>query len=187
MKIEIKITKNDWKKEYQIESSSLTILGKIWEEQDLIGELSNGSTIKYFKDAISGITGFFSLVYRSGDSLFAAVDHTRSHPLFYGTLDETFYLSDDAEWVRKKLKEERIDPLTKEEFLLTGFVTGSNTLFSNLKQLQAGEYIFVNSGNFEVKRYFRFQHIEPSTWDESVLFSKLDDVARKSILRLIEY
>lgn len=187
MQIKTNFTKKEWIKENQIKGSTLTILGTVWKEAQLIEKIPDDKEIDFFQTSIEKLTGFFSIIYQSGNSMFAAVDHIRSHPLFYGTLGEIFFLSDNAEWVREQIREEHIDPIAREEFLLTGFVTGQDTLFANLKQLQAGEYLVVKNGKIKITRYFKFLHIEPEQWNEKELFDELDLITRKSIQRLIEY
>jgi len=90
--------------------------------------------------------GFFAFVLICGDYLFAAVDRIRSRPLFYGHAEGGFYISDDARWLRKSLGKSALDCLAEEEFHYAGFVTGRDTLFSDIKQLQAGECLLVKKG-----------------------------------------
>lgn len=66
-------------------------------------------------------------------SVIAAVDRVRSHPLFYGESREGICLSDDAEWVRQQVGDRAMDPVARDEFRLTGYVT-------------IGEYAFVAAG-----------------------------------------
>jgi asparagine synthase (glutamine-hydrolysing) len=150
----------------------------------------NGSVIEWDK-SLKSANGFYALVCRHSNRLIAAVDHVRSIPLFYGQTDEVFYLSEDAEWVRQKVGDIKFDPLAREEFQLTGYVTGRDTLFPNVKQLQAGEFLVVEHGpsGFEVNchRYYRFLHTEPGEYDEFFLRHALEKAAVASVKRLIDY
>ncbi len=165
----------------------LNYTGKVWEDEPL-SSLQNKNL--NFKDAITAITkmtGFFSLVYQNENQLIASVDHIRSSPLFYGKTNNTFYLSDSAEWVREKVNDFRMDEEAKAEFQLAGYVTGKNTLYKNVKQLQAGECLSLLNGELELSRYYRFLHIEPAQYNEQQLLVSLDKVAKESIQRLIKY
>ncbi len=137
------------------------------------------------------LNGFYAWVSHTADELRAGVDHIRSRPLFYSQKEGRFYISDDAEWVRQRVGDQTMDPLAREEFQLAGYVTGSDTLFPNVKQLQAGEFLVarVTDGNIEVEthRYYRFLHTEPSSYSEPALLAELDAVATRSIQRLIDY
>jgi hypothetical protein len=65
----------------------------------------------------------------------------------------------------KAVGDKTFDDISEAEFLLTAYVTGSSTLYHNIKEPQAGKYLStraVGSGSgFETKGYFRFFH-----WDD---------------------
>jgi asparagine synthase (glutamine-hydrolysing) len=98
-----------------------------------------------WRDCLPGLNGFFALVCETEDRLIAAVDRVRSMPLFHGEHGNAVYVSDDAEWVRRQLGDTRMDPVARDEFQLTGYVTGADTLFPRVKQLQAGELLLVEA------------------------------------------
>ena len=75
------------------------------------------------------MNGFFSVIIETERHIFAAVDRIRSIPLFYGYINCNFYISDDARYINEKVKDEKMDELSKTEFLLTGYVT----VYANLK------------------------------------------------------
>lgn len=142
-------------------------------------------------EAISMFNGFFSLVWRNSTKVVAAVDRIRGFPLFYAQSRDALFLSDDAEWVRQQIGDEEMDPVARDEFQLTGYVTGRDTLYPNVKQLQPGELLMSDctqaSSEAITYRYFRYLHVEPSSCEESVLRQKLEDLALASIRRLITY
>ena len=94
-----------------------------------------------FKDRLQSLNGHYAVVVQSEDQVLAAVDGMRSLPLFYALKGEGLVISDSAEIVFEAIKEVGVDEFAVQEFLLTGYVTGPDTLFPNLKQLQAGEYL----------------------------------------------
>ncbi|MEX5686807.1 asparagine synthase-related protein [Pseudomonas silesiensis] len=178
------------------------------DEAEIIGEFYNYKTpeptlktIQHIQKKIDcpedlvrhlqSLTGFYSLVIRDKNKIFAVVDITRSIPLFYGQGYGKFFLSDNAEWVRDQVGDLEMDSLAKEEFLLTGYVTGRDTLYPNVKQLQAGEYLIAEETDIGVsiqhQRYYRFLHKEPSLLDEAELSNKLENATKNAIRRLIEY
>ena len=91
-------------------------------------------------DLIPRFNGNWALVYKNKEIAFASVDRLRSTPLFYGIKDNKFYLGDDANGVREQITDSQMDEIASKEFLLTGYVTGPETLFPNVKQLQAGVF-----------------------------------------------
>ena len=137
------------------------------------------------------LNGFYAWVEQSAGQIRAAVDHIRSRPLFYGLAEGRFYLSDDAEWVRQQVDVCEMDPVAREEFQLAGYVTGADTLFPNVKQLQAGEYLIARQTEtgpvVETHRYYRFLHQEPAKTNEPELRAELDRVTVRVMQRLIDY
>lgn len=135
--------------------------------------------------------GFYSLVWRQGDQLLASVDRLRSFPLFYCLVRGQLYISDDAEWIRQHARSHSMDPVAREEFQLAGYVTGPDTLFPNVKQLQAGECLLASQGKKGVRlqrhRYYRYWYTEPRQYDEATLLQELEQVTESSIQRLIDY
>lgn len=100
-----------------------------------------------FESFINNLNGGFAIIVKYGDVLFAAVDHMRSIPLFYGQSSKLFILSDDANCIRENLECSGPDWLASAEFMLCGYVTGEETLFPEIKQLQAGEQLFFDGSS----------------------------------------
>jgi asparagine synthase (glutamine-hydrolysing) len=157
----------------------------------LAAHLMQAESSAALKESLSHLNGFYAWIIESKQSLRAGVDHIRSRPLFYGQHDGAFFLSDDAEWVRQQVGDREMDPIAREEFQLAGYVTGPDTLFPNVKQLQAGEYLIATRAEagivVQTRRYYRFLHTEPATYDENLLRDDLDRVTVKVIQRLINY
>ena len=151
----------------------------------------NGASSSQWTDLLPDLNGFHAIVREEPGRIIAAVDHIRSFPLFYADSEGEFFLSDNAEWVRQQVGDITMDPIACEEFQLTGYVTGPDTLFPNVKQLQAGECLIAteveNGVKVERLRYFRLSHTEPEQYDEPALLKGLDTVVVASIQRLIDY
>lgn len=143
-----------------------------------------------FAGLLSNLNGSFAVVLQGGQWVFAGVDRMRSLPLFYGMTDSRVILSDDANWVKKHVGDVEADPLSVKEFMLTGYVTGSDTLFPRVKQLQAGEYLWcmTEHGRPLVKthRYYRWIHGEYGDATEQELCSELDRMHLHIFERLLE-
>jgi asparagine synthase (glutamine-hydrolysing) len=150
-----------------------------------------GDSAQAWCDVMARCGGFFSLVRCQGTRVVAAVDRVRSFPLFYGENAGAVFLGDDAEWIRQQLRDHAMDPVARDEFRLTGYVTGGDTLYPRVKQLQAGELLIVDLANddsaLRAHRYFRYSHAEPDAWDEEKLRDGFDAAATTAIRRLIEY
>jgi len=95
-------------------------------------------------DFISSLNGSFAVIVESSSFFFMTTDPMRSIPVFYGMKDNTFFVSDDAQQVLSHFENAVPDKLASIEFILSGFVSGKDTIFSEVKQLQAGESLAFN-------------------------------------------
>lgn len=194
--IQTHICFQNYRKYNETTSSIITGQGfyeeKHYKEEELAELVSSWSVKNDFLAGLNNLNGFYMLIRKEENILFAAVDRVRSIPLFYGQMGKTFYLSDNAEWIRSKVKDKELDSLAKKEFTLTGYVTGRDTLSSNVKQLQAGEALFVeydeDEENLKVKieRYYKFVHRDDSYNNLKQLMDEHDKVLFNVFKRLIK-
>jgi asparagine synthase (glutamine-hydrolysing) len=160
---------------------------------DLARHLSSApSSPQSLTASLTRLNGFYAWVTQADQELRAGVDHVRSRHLFYGQAEGRFFLADDAEWVRQQVGDREMDTIAREEFQLAGCVTGADTLFPHVKQLQAGEYLVATAGEggvirVETQRYYRFLHTEPESYDDTALGAELDRVAVASVRPLMDY
>lgn len=165
---------------------------KALKGEALLKHVSAWETIDDWKQGLLGLNGFYAIVLRKESKVFAAVDRIRSIPIFYGQLGQDIFISDDTRWVKEKVKDFAVDSLAHQEFLLTGFITGQETLFPNIKQIQAGEVVLFGideTGQIkkEAKRYYSYLHTNYFEKDEQELYLKLDDILTSVFHRLIHY
>jgi len=154
----------------------------------LINYFLNYDTEQGFRNLLFDANGFFAVVIETENYILASVDKVRSIPLFYGHVNNKFYLSDDARFIKEKVKDVEMDKLAETEFLLTGYVTNNYTLYPNVKQLRAGEYLVYDKLNNKLKleRYFEFRHGNYFELSEEQLIEELDKVHIRMTKRLIE-
>lgn len=165
--------------------------GKYYEGEDFNQLVSPWTSKEEFLAGIDNLNGFYTIIKKEKTYLFAAVDRVRSIPLFYGQKGNEFFLSDCAEWIRTQVGDNELDPIAKEEFLLTGYVTGQDTLFQNVKQLQAGEALFVQNNekklNIRTERYYKFMHKYEDNKNFDELMTEHDKVLVNVFNRLINF
>jgi len=147
----------------------------------LCRQLSNGSgrAKALFEGALPRLNGSFALVAQTSEGVFAAMDRLRSIPLFYGIRGKAFLLSDDVDQVLRFVGDTCLDDLSVNEFLLTGYVTGADTLFPNVKQIQAGEFISVEElepPSVTKVRYYRFLHSDYFDESEEQLYALMTEM-----------
>ena len=172
--------------------------GKYFKDEkigNLFKPLAEKSSNKYlfenFIEIVKAMNGNFAIVIEGNNWLFASVDRVRSFPLFYGKKKHKFFISDDAYWVREQVGDNQIDKLASIEFLLTGYVTGSDTLFPNVKQLQAGESLFVKKiqdedFKFNTIRYYRYIYDNLFKESQETLLRYFDQILIDVFQRLIQ-
>lgn len=136
-------------------------------------------------EILGQLNGFFSVIVRLPTVVICAVDHVRSWPLYYAVLEHRTIISDDARFLMRQLPRPEIDEESAAEYLLTGYVTGQATLIKGLRQVQAGELVWIENGQVHSKTYYEFGHESCNEMSQADLIERLDAVAEKAIERLI--
>lgn len=168
-------------------SGSAFFGGSLLKESDLAAAVAETDTKTELRALLEDANGLFSLVHEIDGTIYAAVDHVRSWPLYYAVTDD-IYVSDSAEWIHQQGSDRGYDPIAATEYLFTAFVPGSGTLSRDVRQVQAGELVTLDSTDSglqsETERYFRYT---PSECSEPVTQSDLDEVLTAAFERLIKY
>ncbi|MFD1686142.1 hypothetical protein [Halobellus litoreus] len=148
--MEIHIRSDDhWSKSGEtLVSGNAFIDGEHVSREEFAARISDADGKAGLLSILSRANGFFSVIHREGDTVYAAVDHVRSWPLYYANTDEV-YVSDSSEWVHKSGGQNGYDPTATDEYIFTCYVTGSDTLSNDVKQIQAGELVIFREGNAE--------------------------------------
>ena len=138
------------------------------------------------KDLFFHFNGSFSLVIETPDSILCVVDCNRSIPLFYAKTDSQFIISDDANYIRDQIRPQ-FNEKNGAEFLVTGYVTGRETLFDGIFQIQAGEFMSYSKNNNQITSffYYEFCHEDYFSDSEKELLQRLDEVFVHVFQRLI--
>lgn len=149
---------------------------------------NNISDYDAFKAQIKYLNGNFAVVAKNGDVYFAAVDKVRSIPLFYAIKEGGFYISNSAKQISENLKGRSVNESAVNEFYCAGYVTGKETLLTDIKQLEAGESLIYDPGNAKnpliTERYYRYISENITDESEGVLMDKLDDALDEVFKRL---
>lgn len=117
-----------------------------------LGEALRESEIS---DALASCGGFYSLIIETPETLFACTDPVRSQPIFYAAGNGGVHVSNAARLLRDRLHLNTLDTVGRLEFNLSGYVTGSDTLYEGLSQMQGGEWLLWrrSAKTLLVKRY----------------------------------
>jgi len=144
---------------------------------------SSGEFIDELRELIPRLNGGWGLAVKLPDGrVLAATDRIRSVPLFYARRGETVAVVSSAYSLIGRSTAIRIR--SAAEYLLAGFVTGSDTLFEGVDQLQTGEILEVDSsGRPVLNRYYRYLAAEQSTADEETLERRVDEMFNRLFAR----
>lgn len=144
MKIEVALQYNYGYTWYT--ADGISVKGFIYNEQNevlcdaaLQAYFEQVQTEEEFKARLKAANGLFSVLIQKEDMIFAAVDITRTFPLFYAIKEGSIIISDAAEACA--VQPLQVSEPAREEFLFTGYVTGSHTLLAGVSQVEAGSGI----------------------------------------------
>lgn len=120
--------------------------------------LSNNWSMVEVKSIFTRLPNRWAIVAISDSCIIAATDCVRSYPLFYSGSGLPTYVSNSARALSSQLPKVCALPETSLEFRMAGYVTGGETILSDLYQLQAGELLvkLKNHSNALVYRYYRY-------------------------------
>lgn len=138
------------------------VTGHAWAEGRLLeGEswhafFDSCKTLEQFEHKISGCNGFFALILKKGDKIFAAVDRIRSIPLFYAR--NSLFVTNNALLASQALPTEEWDAQAIREFFAVGHVSGPRTLRREIAPVEAGEVLEISEKGAFKKSYFEYLH-----------------------------
>jgi asparagine synthase (glutamine-hydrolysing) len=160
--------------------------GKLLKGIELAKYINNSKEVDK-RSVVERLNGFFAVVQKTDQHAFVGVDRIRSIPLFYSRHGEKLLISDDPYWIKQQTGDNEFDELSKRELLLTGYVTGSDTLCENVKQLRAAEVLQIGT-KITSNRYYSFRHSN-NDFQGSIrsLLKKHDQILIESFKRLITY
>ncbi|WBW99440.1 asparagine synthetase B family protein [Oceanirhabdus sp. W0125-5] len=157
-----------------------------YENQNIESLILN-MNLKNIKSEIVEFNGNFFTYYENEEYVWAAVDKVRSMPVFYSYNGSDLYISDDVYWIEEKIEKCEIDNNCVSEFLCSGLVSGRNTLYKEIKQIEAGQYILFckKTGEIKRKQYYRYVHNNYFQCNyeqiDEIFFDVLNDVFKRLI------
>jgi asparagine synthase (glutamine-hydrolysing) len=141
-----------------------------------------------WRSLVGRLNGGFALVTSRPGLVAAAVDRVRTIPVFYAVRGADSWLSDDANWLRSALGRSERNTLAEEEFVLTGYVTGRETLDRSIFQVQAGcivDFSRSTGPHPSIVRHYRFQHAHFMQTSRERLIEDLVQVHERVFSRLL--
>ncbi len=124
------------------------------QDDRLVNFFGKIETLTDFHTKLKEANGVFSVIIKTKNETFVAVDKTRFFPLFYTIINGKFHISDDAFYLIKKLKNPQINNPQLAIFKASGYTLNNNTLISDIKQIIPSQFIsfskneIIDSGSF---------------------------------------
>ena len=176
-------------------SGNLYVKGYLFDRRNRF-HLHQG-LLEYFKDITSFVdleekvkhtSGSFSVIIQSEDTCMIATDIIRSFPVFYVQKGDEWIVSDNAYYLASLLEKPELNQTACYEFLATGYVSGYETLVQEIKQVQAGEIVFLSSDDYRRKFYFTFRTLGVMEYEydemKALTVKLLDEAFKKFITSL---
>ena len=132
--------------------------------------------------------GNFSIIIASESYVFAAVDRVRSYPLYYSHSTSRHFVSNSSSKILSQLSNPKVNQDSLITLAMSGYVFGKETLYSDIKQMQAGEALFWRNddSNPEITRYYTYLPEPIDTKNSSALLDEFSDVVDIAISQLIK-
>ena len=139
-----------------------------------------------FQQRLRQANGCFAVIIRLQDAILAGVDKTRSFPLFYRISEGNLQMADKSETLAplslSVIRKGDKDILS--EYLITGYVSGIDTLNPEIKQIPAGCYLQY-AQEVKLTKYYTYQHQQAKEHSPEVLCQQLHQVHINIAMRLI--
>ncbi|MBN1185941.1 MAG: asparagine synthase [Bacteroidales bacterium] len=116
----------------------------------------DNKNIRTFQSFLKEVNGMYSLVINEKNFTLAAVDPTRTFPLFYTKIENDFWISDSVEFLINTKRHVLLNNAAAAEFLQTGYTTGNQTLIKDISQIQAGEVIWIENEKLSTAFYHQY-------------------------------
>jgi len=173
--------------------------GSSYENATLLTEIitrcdrhSSQEQIQAFQATVRILNGCWALIFQAADgTVVAAVDRSRGVPLFYGKHDDGYVLADAPDQISDECGMRNIDLVSAAEFLLSGFVSGRETLYEGVYQVEPGTLVrFIADGSTArhvPQRYFQCFPEDISTLPREELEEELELILDSTFARLASF
>ena len=155
-----------------------------YKENELIRYFENVTDINSFRNKISETNGMFTVIISKNGYTFLGSDIIRSFPLFYLQSGKLTHISDNCHSL-STLYNKKPDKLSEAEFLASGFTMGDSTLFEDIKQVQPGQIISIETNKINKEFYYSYVTENVSSASYPKLKEQLKEVLNNVFDRMI--
>ena len=157
--------------------------GTISDIGELLDAISGSIDLSKIKALCKAEYQQFGIIVENDDCIFAAVDRVRSFPIFYNIKTHEVTYDDFA---LKATLTFDVEPNAMLQFCMAGYILGSDTLYEDFKNMQAGEYLLLDKHKRTLKVEEYYQYIpNPQNITKTEAIQTLDKVIDRAIQRTI--
>lgn len=136
--------------------------------------------------ALRRLDGHFAVIVEEAARLIAATDRIRSFPLFYMRQAGGFILDSRARRLLASSSHWTLDQDGGLAVAMSGYTAGPATLYSELKQVEAGSLAVFAGGDADVRRYYTYDSWkEPERLDRPAAKRRHGEVVRQVFEKLV--
>jgi len=133
-----------------------TTQGEYIQGPSLFKYLANTLTgAESVRETAKGLNGVYTFIFIAEETLFLFSDKTRFFPIYYHLNGQTVSVTDEP--VTLISEKDRLDKISCAEYQCTGFVTGSDTLIEDIKQVGAAALINFNGDKISQENQFSYR------------------------------
>ena len=146
--------------------------------EDLAGEAAGLAPKEAAIQAwLAGLDGFFALVIEAPSFTLAAADRVASMPLLWAARDARMWLTQSGPQMETALglTPAGVDPVSAASIAQSGYTSGDDTLYREVKRLTPGQYVLWQGGLATIGRYHLWDPWRP------------DDVAPENLVRPLSH
>ena len=129
------------------------------EIADLVGRfvsLERDVSFERVGKLVNDWRGSFAFVSETCKQIVICADIVRSIPVVFARVDGCVAVSDSIDEILQLLNSPGLEIGAAEEYLISGFVYGSRTLFKGIFGIQAGEIVRIGATAIDSHRYFSY-------------------------------
>ena len=144
------------------------------------------NSVEDFEKGVRNINGSFVVIMELANTVLAAVDRIRSIQIFIYKAHGVVNISDDIYQLCSLYNLKNYDNLGMEQMRLSGYTLGNRTGIESIKQLCAGEYCIIESGDAIIKKYYVHLHGNYDDINEQEIKEHLNTISDNVFSRLVK-
>jgi len=136
---------------------------------------------------VQKLRGMFAIALLDGETLYLFRDRLGKKPLFFMQDKKAFYFASEIKGLTPFLTHKKMNNDAMLSYLSFLAPTPPHTFFQDINKLAAGEYLTLNEGEINIKRYYDLLETKPSRiTDRDEAVEKLEKSLEESITLRLE-